>query len=100
MPPRQHFKKAKDKILGKKYELDLVFADSKTMLRLNKTYRRKNKAADVLAFALSPKLGQIFLNRELARKKERLWTLYLHGLLHLKGFRHGPKMEALEKKFS
>lgn len=89
MEPRGRFKKAKEKILGKRYELDLVFADLKMMRNLNKTYRRKNKVANVLSFALSSKLGQIFINKEFMKNKEQLWTLYLHGLLHLKGLHHG-----------
>lgn len=93
------FKKLKDKILGKRYELDLIFADAKTMRNLNKIYRRKNKTADVLAFGLLPGLGQIFLNRALAGRKKHFFFLYLHGLLHLKGFKHGSKMERTEKKF-
>ncbi|MEK7162594.1 MAG: rRNA maturation RNAse YbeY [Patescibacteria group bacterium] len=89
MLPRPPFKKAKDKILGKKYELDLVFTDSKMMLRLNKTYRHKNETADVLSFSLSPQLGQIFINKKFTKNKKKLWALYLHGLAHLKGLHHG-----------
>lgn len=83
------FKKAKEKVLGKKYELDLVLASSKMMISLNKTYRQKNKTADILSFALSPNLGQIFINKKFIKRKKELWALYIHGLSHLKGLHHG-----------
>ena len=99
MVPGPKFKKAKDKVLGKKYELDLVFTDSKLMRKLNKKYRHKNKDSNVLAFALTPKVGQIFLNTAFIKKeKGDVFALYIHGLLHLSGYNHGREMEKMEKK--
>ena len=99
MLARGRFKKFKEKVLGKRYELDLVFVDSKTMKKLNKTYRHKNKDTNVLAFALSPGVGQIFLNPVFIKKERgRPLALYIHGLLHLKGYNHGRTMDIEEKK--
>lgn len=98
----------KEKILGKKYNLELIFAESKTLKKLNKTYRGIDKATDILSFPISKKEGQIFIcpseskkmskdfNRE---EKNFLYFLFIHGLVHLKGFDHGSKMENEEKKF-
>ena len=92
--------------MGKKFELDLIFADSKQMTELNKKYRNRDKDTNVLSFNLSPDIGQIFINPEFAKKeaptyersyKSHLWALYIHGLLHLKGYNHGKDMEKKEK---
>jgi len=71
---------------------------------LNRTYRRKDYATDVLSFpsepvALSPEpfLGEIVIARGVARRQARaaghselteLRVLALHGLLHLLGYDH------------
>jgi probable rRNA maturation factor len=100
--------KTKEKILGKSYELSLVMADNKLMKKLNSHYREKNKTTNVLSFPLDKKLGEIFINKGLAKKEAQkgnvpfskyLDHLFVHSLLHLKGFNHGEKMEAEEKKF-
>ena len=93
------FEKAKEKVLGKKYNLDVVYIDSKTMRNLNKKYRHKNKDTNVLAFVLSPTVGQIFLNPAFIKKeKGNIFSLYLHGLLHLAGYSHGKAMDNKEKQ--
>jgi rRNA maturation RNase YbeY len=98
MLPASRFKKAKEKVFGKKYELDLVFTDTKMMKRLNRKYRKKNKDSNVLAFRLSPEVGQIFLNPKYIKKRgEDLFALYVHGLLHLKVYNHGKEMEKREE---
>ncbi|OGF83034.1 rRNA maturation RNase YbeY [Candidatus Giovannonibacteria bacterium RIFCSPLOWO2_01_FULL_46_13] len=100
------FKKIKNKVLGKKYELDLILADSKLMRKLNKEYRGKNKDSNVLSFSLSPSVGQIFLNPNFIKKeapkygrdyKTHFSALYIHAILHLKGYNHGREMEKREK---
>jgi|SRR3989344_1844112 len=90
-PPRVNWKKFKNKILGASYDLSLVFAGSKEMARMNKIYRGKNKPANVLAFPLGVNFGEIFINLPLARKE--LVFLYIHALLHLKGFKHDTQKQ-------
>jgi probable rRNA maturation factor len=106
--PRLPFWRLKEKILGKKYKLSLVFADPATSKRINRSYRGKNKPADVLSFPYSPKEGEILICPMVARKKAKdfglsaenfLIFLLIHGMLHLKGHRHGSKMERKEAYF-
>jgi len=67
------------------------------MRRLNRTYRGQDKSTNVLAFPISKNLGEIFINPSRA-KPFGVKFLFVHALLHLKGMRHGAKMEKLEKQ--
>ncbi|MCK5021714.1 MAG: rRNA maturation RNase YbeY [Candidatus Pacebacteria bacterium] len=105
--PRIPAQKIKDKILGKNYKLSLVFCGDKLSKRLNKEYRKIDKATDILSFPLSKDEGEIFINLNLSKKKaseyNRNYTnfiafLLIHGLLHLKGYSHSSKMEKEEEK--
>lgn len=91
------FRRIKNKILGKKYELSLVFAGNPLMKRLNRTYRGKDKTTNVLAFPLSETSGEIFINLSRA-KPFGVKHLFIHGLLHLKGMEHSDIMEKAEKQ--
>ena len=106
-PPRLPYRRAARKVLGSAYELDLIFVPSAAMRNLNKLYRRVNKSTNVLSFALSPAYGQLVFDTNLIKQEAKssgkpfrkyLWRLFLHGLLHLRGFRHGRKMDAAESK--
>jgi probable rRNA maturation factor len=99
--------KLADSILGKRYELSLVICGDDLARRINKEYRKKTYSPNVLSFPLSMYEGEIFLNvRKAEREARKLRTtarkhlalLFVHGLYHLKGHRHGPKMERLEQK--
>lgn len=85
------------KILGEKYELSVVLCGNQRLRTLNKNYRGKNKIAQTLSFSMSKNEGEIFLNAN--NTKNRLFFLYIHSLLHLKGYKHGQKMEQMEKKY-
>jgi len=88
--------KIKEEVLGKKYDLSLVFAANALMKKLNIRYSGKAKTAAVLSFPLSRKEGDIFIN--LAQKKYSPLFLFIHGICHLKNFKHGAKMEEQERK--
>jgi probable rRNA maturation factor len=74
---------------------------------LNRTYRRKDYATDVLSFpslpgpefpASSPFLGDIVIARGVSRRQARL---ALHGLLHLLGYDHerdNGRMRRMERR--
>ena len=125
--PRLPFVKLKNNLLGKAYDLSVVFTDNNTTRRLNRTYRGKNKPANVLSFPLGKKSGEIFLSLKeikksgkdfglippkagrsnicktnvLGRKGDTLVLFFfIHALLHLKGLSHGSTMERMEKHFS
>ncbi len=88
--------KIKEEVLGKKYDLSLVFTQNALMEKLNRRYRGKAKTATVLSFPLSKEEGEIFIN--LRQKEHHPLFLFIHALLHLKSFEHGAKMEEQEKK--
>lgn len=106
------FVKIKDEIVGKNYNLSLVFIGDKLSQKLNKKYRRKNKKANVLSFSLTNNDGEIFININETKRQSKVWKsdfnnflkyLFIHSLLHLKGYEHSSKMESEEmvmcKKF-
>lgn len=101
------FRQIKEKILGKKYNLSLVFIGDKKSQQLNRAYRKKNQPTNCLSFALSKNSGEIFLNLNKAKKEaghfgkkfdEFVAFLFIHSLLHLKGMEHGSIMEEVEEK--
>ncbi len=98
----------KEAILGKKYELSVVFCGNGLSKRLNRTYRDKDVPTNVLSFPLSKNSGEMIIDLKKTRKdapdfEETFETfvghLFIHGLLHLKGFDHGRTMESKEQRF-
>ena len=101
------FTRLKNTVLGRDFELSLVFIDNTFSRRLNAQYRGKNKPTNVLSFPISKKSGEIFIDLVTAKKEAGVFEmsfqkfvtfLFIHGLLHLKGMRHGATMEKAEKK--
>ena len=97
----------KEEILGKNYELSIAIVGDKKIQNLNKKFRNKDYATDVLSFPLSKDSGEIFLNLNIATKKsiefnmrvnEYYYFVLIHSMLHLKGYFHGTKMEKEEQK--
>ncbi|MEK7068942.1 MAG: rRNA maturation RNase YbeY [Patescibacteria group bacterium] len=95
------------KILGANYKLSLVICGDTLARRLNRKYRQKHYAANVLSFPLTKNEGEIFLNIRTAEREARKYNeslrirmmfLFIHACLHLKGRRHGPSMEILEQE--
>jgi probable rRNA maturation factor len=72
------------------------------MRALNRTYRKKDTATDVLSFAAEGQLGDIVIATGVARRQARsarhsyqseLRVLALHGLLHLLGYDHDDEKD-------
>lgn len=106
--PSLPFALIKNTILGKNYELSLVFVGDTRSRNLNRQYRQKDRPTNVLSFPLSESEGEIFLNLKKAKSEAKdfdkafvpfVGFLFIHGLLHLKGMDHGDAMEKLEKKY-
>ena len=83
-------------------EVDVLLAGDRTLRRLNREFRGKNKATDVLSFPAPEELagvhaGDLAISLETARKqadehghtlRDEVRVLLLHGLLHLSGMDH------------
>ncbi|MAZ40793.1 rRNA maturation RNase YbeY [bacterium] len=104
--PRVPFEKIKNSVLGRRYSLSLVLCGNTLTHKFNKQYRKKDKPTNVLSFPLEENEGEIFLNLPLIKKEAqeldqtvsaRTGYLFIHGLLHLKGYQHGSTMEKEEE---
>lgn len=105
--PRLPFVRMAEQVLGKDYELSFVIVSSKKSRELNRTYRGKDNATNILAFPLEKLEGEICLDLTKARADAPLFDrpyhnfigfLFIHSLFHLKGFEHGSTMERQERK--
>ena len=105
--PKGPFVELKNEVLGKKYELSLVFIGDRRSRNLNKIYRKKDKPTNILSFSINKASGEIFINLRLSKKQAKkfgrtfdkfILFLFIHGLFHLKGMDHGDTMEKAEEK--
>ena len=83
-------------------EVDVLLAGDRILRRLNREFRGKDKATDVLSFPASPELagvhaGDLAISLETAQRqakehrhslRDEVRVLLLHGLLHLYGMDH------------
>jgi ssRNA-specific RNase YbeY (16S rRNA maturation enzyme) len=73
--PNLPFVQIKNFVLGKKYDLSLVFVGNKLSRKLNEEYRRRDYAPNVLSFSLSANSGEIFINPPQAKKECSLFEM-------------------------
>lgn len=106
--PRLNYEKIKNEVVGKNYNLSLVFHGETRAKKLNRKTRNKSYIPNVLSFPLDKDNGEIYITPTVAKREAKKYGhtynqhvafLFIHGLLHLKGLDHGPEMEKLEKKF-
>ncbi len=100
-------------------EISITLTDDKTIKELNKKWRGKNKATDVLSFPLDELdtppgyryrlLGDVVISIPYALKqakeigfspKEEVLRLLIHGILHLLGYDHETSQEDARVMFS
>ncbi len=79
--------------------LSITLSDDKTIRRLNREYRHKDKPASILSFPMREDglLGDIILS--VGRVGKDLEKLVIHGTLHILGYKHGRKMEEKDLKY-
>ncbi|HTE48815.1 MAG TPA: rRNA maturation RNase YbeY [Candidatus Paceibacterota bacterium] len=95
----------KNEILGIDYSLSVAFVDVHKSREINKKYRKKNRATNVLSFSLRQGFGELVLCPNVIKIEaenfnktysEWLGQLVIHGMLHLKGMKHSSTMEVAE----
>ena len=104
----------------KKVSLTLMLSNNKNIKRLNRNFRNKDKATDILSFPFENNskitngtyIGDIIISynfidqpksQKLKTFKEKLIKIFIHGFLHLLGFDHSKdkdfkKMEKEEQQ--
>lgn len=101
------FEKIARALLPKDYTLSIALVGDARAKRLNSTYKKKNYPANVLSFPLGKNEGEIILNIRKAEREaralrtsasHRIAHLYIHGILHLLGFKHCRAMDKKEQK--
>jgi len=106
--PTLSYEVIKNDILGKTYQLSLVFVGTKRAQQYNQKYRQKDYIPNVLSFPLATTQGEIIICPQTTLKEAAargmtydgyIGFLFVHGCLHLKGHAHGEAMDALEKKY-
>lgn len=89
------------------WDISLVFVGAARAQKLNMQLRKKSYIPNVLSYAVGEKNGEVFICLEEAARQapahgmsSRTFVLYLfiHALLHLKGWPHGATMEQWERK--
>lgn len=107
-------KKLAEKILEyekPKTTVNLIFIDDSYMKKLNHKFRGINKTTDVLSFPLKSKwereayfLGEVYVSLDQAKRQAQdykvslsyeLQRLVAHGVLHLLGYDHQNRKDAL-----
>lgn len=96
------------KYLPSKGLIEVYLVNGQRMRRLNKRFRGKNRATNVLSFQ-KPKdfpgqeLGEVYLDPLYIQKhKEDLTLMLVHGVLHVLGYDHKKKYDriSMQKKES
>ena len=95
----------KYRFIKKKVSLTILLSDNRNIKKLNKKFRNKNKATDVLSFPSkkkldikkSPYIGDIIISYEFMNIpkvlstiefKNKVIKIFIHSFLHLLGYDH------------
>jgi probable rRNA maturation factor len=95
----------KYKFIGKKIGLTILLSNNKNIKKINKKFRNKNKATDILSFPNEKKfnkdksnyLGDMIISYDYINRpksissldfKQKLTKIFIHGFLHLLNYDH------------
>lgn len=99
------FQKIADEVLPG-WEISLVFVGPAKARELNNQLRGKEYTPNVLSYISGKKSAEIFICPNEAAKQSPdfqlpassfLLLLFIHGVLHIKGWSHGARMEKCER---
>lgn len=88
-------------------DLSVVFLVPKEIKKINKKYRNKDQATDVLSFNYEKEKGEIVICPDIVKKNAKKYNLsynkelvrvLIHGILHILGYKHKNKKEAEKMK--
>jgi probable rRNA maturation factor len=106
--PELPYEAMKNAILGRSYFLTLAFIGATRARALNRAHRKAAYVPNVLSFPLDAALGEIYITPQVAKREAHkfgmsvegyIGYLFIHGLLHLKGYDHGATMDKAEQRY-
>ncbi|HEY4501153.1 MAG TPA: rRNA maturation RNase YbeY [Candidatus Paceibacterota bacterium] len=89
------------------WDISLVFVGATRARALNKQLRKKDYAPNVLSYIVGEKSCEIIICPAVATQQAPLYRLepkayclylFIHGVLHIKGWAHGARMKECERK--
>ncbi len=90
------------RVMLPKWEMSLVFVGETRAKKLNTLMRGKTYVPNVLSYKVGNEHGEIIICPKVAMREAQsfglstklfIGFLFIHGLLHLKGYQHGSIME-------
>ena len=97
------------KVSGIKGEVNLLFSDDKFIRKLNKKFRNKDKATDVLTFPAGDieEGGDIVISYQWVKNRyeekkinKTVVKLIIHSILHLRGVHHDYSEKSLKENYN
>jgi len=104
-PPRHPYEEIAKAVLPG-WDISLAFVGEARAASLNKQLRNKEYTPNVLSYESGDKSGEIIICLQVAKREAKSYGLtygqhvaylFIHGLLHLKGYPHGPTMDKYER---
>jgi probable rRNA maturation factor len=104
-PPEHPYERIASTILPG-WDISLVFTGKARAQNLNKLLRNKDYIPNVLSYESGINSGEIIISLPVAKKEAQSYGLtygqhvvylFIHGLLHLKGYPHGTTMDKYER---